>query len=72
MKTMLISIILPAYNEEKDILECLKSLKQQDYKNFEIIIVDDGSKDRTVEIVENFKKKNNKLKISILNNSFIF
>ena len=49
------SVIIPVYNEEKDIGKCLDSLKKQSYNNFEIIIVDDGSKDRTVEIVKKFK-----------------
>lgn len=50
------SIIIPAYNEEKDIGECLESLKRQSYKNMEIIVVDDGSTDRTKEIVKSFNK----------------
>jgi glycosyltransferase involved in cell wall biosynthesis len=53
---MLLSIIIPTYNEEKDIGDCLNSLKEQSYKNFEIIVVDDGSTDKTREIVGKFKK----------------
>ncbi len=59
----MISIIIPAYNEEKDILECLESLHSQSYKNFEIIIVDDSSTDNTIKIVNDFAKKNRKIKI---------
>ncbi|NCN98881.1 glycosyltransferase family 2 protein [Candidatus Pacearchaeota archaeon] len=55
MKTKL-SVIIPTYNEEKDIGECIESLRNQSYKNIEIIIVDDGSIDRTKEIVKSFKK----------------
>jgi len=51
-----ISVIIPTYNEEKDISECLRSLEKQTYKDFEIIIVDDGSTDKTIEIIKNFKK----------------
>ncbi|PIN92266.1 hypothetical protein COU61_01545, partial [Candidatus Pacearchaeota archaeon CG10_big_fil_rev_8_21_14_0_10_35_13] len=40
------------YNEEKDIRLCLESLKNQNYKNTEIIIIDDGSTDKTLEIVK--------------------
>lgn len=49
MKTYLISIIIAAYNEEKYIETCLHSLTQQDYPHIEIIVVDDGSSDKTVD-----------------------
>ncbi|MEK6906407.1 MAG: glycosyltransferase family A protein [Nanoarchaeota archaeon] len=49
------SVIIPVYNEEKEIYNCLKSLSEQSYKNFEIIIVDDGSTDNSIEITKNFK-----------------
>lgn len=55
MKTV-VSVIIPTYNEEKDIVEALKSLQKQSYKNFEVIVVDDGSTDKTIEIVKKFKK----------------
>ncbi|MBU1136288.1 MAG: glycosyltransferase family A protein [Nanoarchaeota archaeon] len=60
-----LSIIIPTYNEENDIFSSLISLSEQSYKNFEIIIVDDGSTDRTLEIVEKFKEQN-KISIKIL------
>jgi glycosyltransferase involved in cell wall biosynthesis len=50
------SIIIPVYNEEKDIGHCLESLKNQSMKDFEIILVDDGSTDNTVAVVKEFKK----------------
>ncbi len=50
----LISIIIPAYNEEKVISDCLKSLKKQSLKNMEIVIVDDGSSDKSPQIVKTF------------------
>ena len=50
-----LSIIVPAYNEEVNCVATIKSLLQQDYPDFEIIFVDDGSKDKTFEkIVEAF------------------
>lgn len=49
-----LSIIIPVYNEEKVIGECLKSLKNQNYKNIELIVVDDGSTDKTLEIVKKY------------------
>lgn len=50
MKEPLLSIIIPVYNEEKHLSSCLSSLKQQSYKNKEIIVVDDGSTDKSREI----------------------
>ena len=46
----LVSVIIPTYNSEKTIAQCLESIKNQTYPNIEIIVVDGGSKDRTVEI----------------------
>jgi glycosyltransferase involved in cell wall biosynthesis len=63
-----ISVIIPAHNEEARIKECLHSVLSQDMKNFEIIVVNDGSTDKTKEIVERIKKKNRKIKISLINN----
>lgn len=47
----LISVLVPAHNEEKAIEQCLRSIIDQDYPNLEIICVDDRSTDRTVEVV---------------------
>jgi cellulose synthase/poly-beta-1,6-N-acetylglucosamine synthase-like glycosyltransferase len=52
-----ISIIIPAHNEEENIKSVLESLVSSDYDKKEIIVVDDGSTDRTYEIVKNFSKK---------------
>lgn len=51
---MEISVIIPTYNEEKDIENCLKSLISQSIKNIEIILVDDGSTDNTLEIAKKY------------------
>lgn len=51
----LVSVIIPTYNEEEDILFSIKSLKEQSYKNIEIIVVDDGSTDKTLDIISKFK-----------------
>lgn len=56
MKKPLLSVVIPTYNEEKDIGNCLNSLFKQSYKNFEIIVVDDGSTDNTKNIVKKSKK----------------
>lgn len=47
----LVSVIVPAYNEEKTILRTLRSICESNYGNFEVIVVDDGSSDKTSEIV---------------------
>jgi glycosyltransferase involved in cell wall biosynthesis len=50
----IVSVIIPAYNHEEFIQECLQSVLDQTYQDFEIIITDDGSSDRTVEVIERF------------------
>ena len=52
--SQLISVIIPAFNEEGTIGECLNSIKNQSYKQMEIIVVDDGSSDSTRNIVKGF------------------
>ena len=47
----LISILVPAYNEEVGIIDSINSLLNQDYKNYEIIVIDDGSSDDTFNLV---------------------
>ncbi len=47
----LISVLIPARNEEANIGACLESLRQQDYPNFEILVLDDSSTDRTADMV---------------------
>jgi glycosyltransferase involved in cell wall biosynthesis len=51
-----VSIILPARNEEKHIRHCIDSLLKQDYSDFEIILVNDESTDKTLEIMKEFEK----------------
>ena len=52
---MKVSIIIPVYNEEKTISDCLESLKLQTYKNLEVIVVNDGSTDRTSVFLKEVK-----------------
>jgi cellulose synthase/poly-beta-1,6-N-acetylglucosamine synthase-like glycosyltransferase len=52
-----VSIIVPAYNEEVNAVKTIKNLLQQDYPDFEIIFVDDGSQDNTYKIVKEFADK---------------
>jgi glycosyltransferase involved in cell wall biosynthesis len=56
-----VSIILPARNEEEFIGKCLDSLVDQDYANYEIIVIDDSSDDRTSQIISEYVKKSSKI-----------
>ena len=53
----LISVLVPAYNVEDYIKNCLNSIIRQTYKNIESLVVDDGSTDSTGEIAEMMAKK---------------
>lgn len=61
MKNLGVSVIITAYNEEKTIRSCLESLVKQDYKPLEIIVVDDGSIDKTSAISKEFNAKSYRL-----------
>lgn len=52
---MLFSVVIPLYNKEDTILRALKSVSAQDFRDFEVIVVDDGSKDGGAKVVESFK-----------------
>lgn len=56
-KLPLVSVVLPFYNEEKYLNACLTSLISQSYKNLEIIVIDDGSTDKSVDIIEKYPVK---------------
>lgn len=67
MKDIEFSIVVVTYNFEKIILECLEGIEQQTYKNFEVIISDDASSDKTVEICKKWKEKvKNKIAVTIV------
>lgn len=54
---LMISIVVPVYNVEKYLSQCLDSILTQTYKNLEIILVDDGSTDKSGSICDSYKKK---------------
>ena len=64
-----ISIIIPVYNSEKVIEECLNSLLVQTFKDFEIICVNDGSTDNTLNKIKNIEKKDKRINIINQNNT---
>lgn len=57
-KNPLFSIIVPIYNVEKYLVECIESLVNQNFDNFELILVDDGSPDKCGQICDSYKSKN--------------
>lgn len=59
----LISVIVPVFNTEKYLSECLESVLAQTDMNFELIVVNDGSTDSSVDIVESFIKKDDRVKL---------
>lgn len=56
-----VSVILPARNEEAFIEKCISSLLDQDYENYEIVVIDDRSEDKTAEIIKQIAEKNTKI-----------
>ena len=50
----LVSVLMPAFNAEKHIAQAIESILQQTYSHFELLILDDGSTDRTKEIIDQF------------------
>lgn len=63
MTQLKISIIIPVYNVENYLEECLESVTSQDYPALEIIAIDDGSTDRSSEILRDFESKHHNVKI---------
>lgn len=61
--TNLVSILIPARNEEKNILRLLTSIHQQDYNDYEVIVLDDDSSDRTYDICSEFATKHSAFKV---------
>lgn len=62
-QNVLISVIIPVYNVEKYISKCIESVLAQDYENFECILVDDGSKDKSGKICDNYAIKDKRIRV---------
>lgn len=65
----LVSIITPCYNSEVFISETILSVQSQSYSNWEMLITDDGSSDKSIEIINEFIKKDDRIKLYKINNS---
>ena len=65
----LLSIIVPVYNGEKHIDECIKSLTTQNYNNVQIICVNDGSTDRSNQLLEKWVQVDSRVEVYFQNNS---
>lgn len=61
--TPLISVIVPVYKVEKVLHYCIESILQQTYKNFELLLIDDGSPDKSGEICDSYAEKDERIKV---------
>ena len=65
-QSLTLSVVIPAYNEEKSIFKTLAAVAANDYLYKEIFVVDDGSTDRTAEIVKEFLQKEESVPITLI------
>ncbi len=63
MSTPKISVIVPVYNVEKYLPRCIDSILAQTFTDFELLLIDDGSRDRSGEICDEYAKKDNRIRI---------
>ena len=63
MENKKISIVVPIYNVEKYLAECIESIQNQSYKNLEIILVDDESPDNSGKIAEKYASNDERIKV---------
>lgn len=63
MNNPLVSVIMPAYNAEAFIAESIASVQQQTYENWELLIIDDASKDQTLGVLEKFRNKDKRVQL---------
>ena len=58
-----LSLVIPVYNAEKYLRDCFESIKKQEFEDYEVIIIDDGSKDRSGEICDEYAKMDNRVQV---------
>lgn len=57
-----LSVIIPIYNAEKYLRKCLSSVKAQTFTDFEVLLIDDGSTDKSADICKEFSEKDNRFR----------
>ena len=62
MSDSLISIIVPVYNSEQTLNRCIDSILGQTYRNFELLLINDGSKDRSGEICDEYAARDSRIR----------
>lgn len=72
MDNQFISVIVPIYNTEKYLRKCIESILEQSFQYFELILVDDGSRDTSGDICDDYKKRDQRIKVLHIANSGIF
>ena len=68
----LISVIIPVYNKENYIQNCLNSVLAQSYSNLEIVLINDGSKDNSGEILDEYADKDERVKVFHIENGGVY
>ena len=65
MKKNIITVIIPVYNSEKYLEKTIKSILEQTYNNYELILIDNGSTDNSAEICKKYQEKDKRVKFYI-------
>lgn len=68
----LVSVITPTYNHQNYIAECIESVQNQTYTNWEMIIINDGSNDETEKIIKKYQQEDSRIKYFFQNNIGVF
>ena len=69
MSDSLISVIVPVYNSEQTLHRCIDSILGQTYRNFELLLINDGSKDRSGEICDEYASNDSRISVFHQENS---
>ncbi|MBQ9832143.1 MAG: glycosyltransferase [Clostridia bacterium] len=68
MNSPLLTVAVPVYNSEKFLKYCIESILEQSFSNFELLLIDDGSKDKSLDICREYAKKDSRIKVLALKN----